>query len=744
MGCGSSSPGFVDEPTGLPKTTAKTGQPVATAEITLAEKVATPVKTENTSPKDMTGSDIFSNASAVNISVTDFGSLQYLGGWFKSEYGPYCVFDDRDKSVYWKVTQHQGGYLLSISQSGVAYYISNETVSSNGGPHRYGMQKLVQDVSKALVFVPVLAEHGTYILKQAGTNLVLTLDTRGYKVKMANLQTGVSIFQHFILAIKPSNWSLIGESLNFESLEVADGDQIFGTYISRRSSGDVLQYVGTGWIKVTDSVQSLAGNDDGLYVIPHSKDKVLGRSYLDTGWKKIGLDISLNSLSANENVLLGLNSSQIAFSFVDGEWKNLGSPPLLQIAASSNHICGIDTSKNIQHYTGNGWVCMNRLSTELIHAGNALYSVNQSGSLERFNANDQTWTIVSGPAASFHGLHASLFKMLDDGVYNFVNDEWHRIGGPMDSFTVGSNCLFGTIEDNVYLLYPDLVEGGNHNVELLSTTSGGGKWIFEVQVSNKYFSGFDGEIEIAMFHGTTQSRRTLPITHFVRGKTYVFDINFSMIGLDSISMRGERNFWEEHLTIDRVTAYSNDTGKVYTFDFNCDVPLGGYANRKPSSVVDGNPIGGAIIHVWAYRGINTAVGHASLSLTNGTYISWWPGSVNFKQLPFLPLTFSANGVAPANLAQDTALEYQPPDTSIRIPTINETAVDNWWASFKTPGKKWNVTSQNCSTTVFDALKAGGALNMLSARQQANYNNMIVWTPNDILQLARDMLAAGHS
>ena len=39
------------------------------------------------------------------------------------------------------------------------------------------------------------------------------------------------------------------------------------------------------------------------------------------------------------------------------------------------------------------------------------------------------------------------------------------------------------------------------------------------------------------------------------------------------------------------------------------------------------------VYIWEFRGME-AVGHASMSLSDGTYISWWPqrnGGDNYKK-----------------------------------------------------------------------------------------------------------------
>ena len=66
--------------------------------------------------------------------------------------------------------------------------------------------------------------------------------------------------------------------------------------------------------------------------------------------------------------------------------------------------------------------------------------------------------------------------------------------------------------------------------------------------------------------------------------------------------------------------------------------------------------------------------------------------------------------------------------------LNREAIAVWWNQFKNdPNNKWKTLSQNCSTTVAEALKAGNA----STPWWDFWSSWnIVWTPADVEELAR--------
>lgn len=112
------------------------------------------------------------------------------------------------------------------------------------------------------------------------------------------------------------------------------------------------------------------------------------------------------------------------------------------------------------------------------------------------------------------------------------------------------------------------------------------------------------------------------------------------------------------------------------------------------------------------------IGHASLSVTGGPYISWWPTLTEIGERP-------GSGVS-RPMGQDKALERKVPDyASAPITSLDEGRIARWWTSYSgrpanegftdrrrayvvPTGNKWDMLAANCSNAVLAALLAGGA------------------------------------
>jgi len=159
-----------------------------------------------------------------------------------------------------------------------------------------------------------------------------------------------------------------------------------------------------------------------------------------------------------------------------------------------------------------------------------------------------------------------------------------------------------------------------------------------------------------------------------------------------------------------------------------------YVGNDPLSHID--PFGLADVNVWAYRGsTGEGWGHASLSLDDGQYISWWP-QLNGRDPPDSDIY-----EAPANIDQTSDGDFEgedgmSPTTVIHLDNLDENAISNWWANFK-KSHKWKTFSQNCSTTVAEALEAGGA-----DKHLIGYPKPLYWTPADVQAYAEALKTAG--
>ncbi len=145
-----------------------------------------------------------------------------------------------------------------------------------------------------------------------------------------------------------------------------------------------------------------------------------------------------------------------------------------------------------------------------------------------------------------------------------------------------------------------------------------------------------------------------------------------------------------------------------------------YVGGDPVNWID--PWGNLEVYVWNYRGSKTAWGHASMTLNDGTHISWWPDN---NGTPPTKKIYEADAFPNQTYQDDVNLEGMPPDHTIIINGLNENKIKDWWLNFKT-NNKWKTLSQNCSTTVAEALKEGGAGSFWSLK-----DNNLFWTPEDV-------------
>ncbi len=182
--------------------------------------------------------------------------------------------------------------------------------------------------------------------------------------------------------------------------------------------------------------------------------------------------------------------------------------------------------------------------------------------------------------------------------------------------------------------------------------------------------------------------------------------------------------------------YRSDYGKWQTTD-----PLGypdgwnnlAYCDNGVTKTID--YLGGLEVYVWTYRGKNEAWGHASMKLDDGTYISWWPEGETADSIPLVENIYTADAIKNRTFAQDVVGEDgRMPDVTISINGLDENAIAVWWNQFKNdPNNKWKTLSQNCSTTVAEALKTGNA-STLWWDFWSSWN--IVWTPAEVEEFAR--------
>ncbi|KAL3855416.1 hypothetical protein ACJMK2_014652 [Sinanodonta woodiana] len=146
------------------------------------------------------------------------------------------------------------------------------------------------------------------------------------------------------------------------------------------------------------------------------------------------------------------------------------------------------------------------------------------------------------------------------------------------------------------------------------------------------------------------------------------------------------------------------------------------------------------VYIWNFQGATEAWGHASMSLSDGTHISWWPCGGGKRK--FLKgKVVKAPPVHCMTLKDDIEGEdgKEPDVTRIIQPGyINEAAIKLWWQSFSKE-ENWRAVDQNCSTVVFKALRAGSALNFFKFTDMFLYLSVLIWTPSSVDEFVQRLI-----
>jgi hypothetical protein len=196
-----------------------------------------------------------------------------------------------------------------------------------------------------------------------------------------------------------------------------------------------------------------------------------------------------------------------------------------------------------------------------------------------------------------------------------------------------------------------------------------------------------------------------------------------------------------------------------------------YATHEPALTV----------HVWTFT--LEAWGHASLTLPDGTHISWWP-SGNPKEESIMDLDEKVRATLPAPVAQlissgawATADVYsapafpgqtfqndmedeapdivlpngktergpdKPPDYQMPITVLDVPGIKAWWDTFRNdPNNLWKTFTQNCSTTIADALYKGN-VQFIPFQILRRFPSIPgLWTPTDIMNFANNIGYYNH-
>jgi len=115
------------------------------------------------------------------------------------------------------------------------------------------------------------------------------------------------------------------------------------------------------------------------------------------------------------------------------------------------------------------------------------------------------------------------------------------------------------------------------------------------------------------------------------------------------------------------------------------------------------------VTVYIWNNSATDVGHASLEVSNGAYISFWPkGNAGGKG--DIKMGDQHDTHFPSLYKADRRHEGRDADQSIIIEKLDEKEITTRWVEFKKDSsKKYNMKNANCSTIVATFLEIGSGV-----------------------------------
>ena len=141
------------------------------------------------------------------------------------------------------------------------------------------------------------------------------------------------------------------------------------------------------------------------------------------------------------------------------------------------------------------------------------------------------------------------------------------------------------------------------------------------------------------------------------------------------------------------------------------------------------------VTVYVWGPLSEQVGHASMKLGDGTYVSLWPGKDKAGKKTKRKKGKYQDIHTSENLDDDIKAEGRSPDHTFSICGLNESTIRAWWIGFNKQCWSW---MQNCCKTVIDGLREGGSDNKLSWMAKLKFGITIVWTPSRVADYCRHL------
>ncbi|KAK3654435.1 hypothetical protein LTR56_004065 [Elasticomyces elasticus] len=519
----------------------------------------------------------------------------------------------------------------------------------------------------------------------------------------------------------------------------------------------------------------IVGSESGLYALSVAKDRITSWDTRTKTWILVGGP--MRSLFVAPHTLYGMADEGYVWRYdpisnnPNFNWVFVGGP--FRSAVANDSFCiGISPDGQSVQMCQSGttsWTTIGGAMSSLVTSNNALYGVDSDGKAWRYSGRGTLWTALGGPFKQLVVQGLTLLAITTDGlaVMKLVSASplvWTQYGPPLDSISASNECVVGTREGKVYLAplrhlrsatplrssSPKLIDP-----PVVAPADTADNWLLHVHTKDVSLAGYDGNVTMRLnftrpFDGDTSLDVILPVTHFERNGAVMIPVALgSQSGiLNKVSLQGSKHFWPDHWVIDHIVAWDLDNHMMYDFK---DFGAGEVPNFYPDNPA-GDPDTGmewlelvpatktylsvsptyARVFVWPARA-GEAAGHASIMLSDNTYISWWPSKINSAQIPYFEGDWSGDAYNDRTYPQDVADEFGlPPGQVIRIYNLDEAAVKAWWETFNVAGARWTLYNQNCAKIVYMALLKGGVLPERTKQEAAE---ILTWTPWELETLA---------
>ena len=172
----------------------------------------------------------------------------------------------------------------------------------------------------------------------------------------------------------------------------------------------------------------------------------------------------------------------------------------------------------------------------------------------------------------------------------------------------------------------------------------------------------------------------------------------------------------------------------------------GSSTRNIQSVTYYDTIVKMTVKVYVWLGADNpleSIGHASMELGNGTYISLWPGDKMGKTMKRMNIEKGKRqqyAERSESLEEDIRKEGCKYDRLFMIEELDEGKIQRWWDDFET---SWNLLEQNCCQTVIDGLRMGGSESKLNrlGRELIYLKTVGVWRPNTVVSYCEEICSS---